>query len=191
MGDKFSLGVGLAHDLELAFRRTGWGDPEEVKRLASGNTLRLVHEVVLGRAEIRPLAAGDAKPNLRCDKRQDGWTLLEHQPRRIVSVADLELVSFLRSGERSIKGYDLIGRARYEFDANLGQEDAEFLLEHEEEIPVEFRQYYLVFTGTIRRRPDGGLYVSFLAFVGKRWNLYWRWLGGDYGSDGRLLCPRK
>ena len=43
-----------------------------------------------------------AEPNLRFDKRQDGWTLLEHQPRRIVSATGLELVPFLRSGEDSI-----------------------------------------------------------------------------------------
>lgn len=54
MGDRFSMSVGLAHDLELAFRRTGWEDAEEVKKLASGETLRLVREVVLGRADIHP-----------------------------------------------------------------------------------------------------------------------------------------
>lgn len=53
MGDKFSMSVGLAHDLEFAFRRTGWEGAEEVKKLASGDTLRLVREVILGRAEIR------------------------------------------------------------------------------------------------------------------------------------------
>lgn len=55
MSDKFSMGVDLAHDLELALRRTGWEDAEEVKKLASGDVLRMVREVVLGRAEIRPL----------------------------------------------------------------------------------------------------------------------------------------
>lgn len=129
-----------------------------------------------------------AEPNLRYDKRRDGWTLLEHAPRRIVSVTGLELVPFLRLGESTIRGYDLIGRARYEFDADLGQEDAEFILEHQEEIPEEFRQFYLPFTATVWRYPDGALYVPCLFWGGGRWCLdFFLWLEYEYDSHVRLL----
>ena len=53
MSDRLSISVDLAHDLELAFRRADW-DAEEVKELTKGDMLRLVREVVLGRAEICP-----------------------------------------------------------------------------------------------------------------------------------------
>ncbi|QQG45472.1 MAG: hypothetical protein HYW89_00845 [Candidatus Sungiibacteriota bacterium] len=78
------------------------------------------------------------KLNFRYDKRKENWDLIEHVSQSITSGVNLELVPFLRPGESSIQGYDLIGRARYELGTHLGQEDAEFLLEHQEEIPAEF-----------------------------------------------------
>src|SRR3989344_4444850 len=62
--------------------------------------------------------------------RKEGWKLLE-------------------DGESSILGEELVVRAREEFKINYGQHDAEWLLEHQDEIPEEFRKYYLVFTGTV------------------------------------------
>ena len=157
----------------------------------------LVSQAALQRG-LAPLAEGrfdgftkTPKPNLRFDKRKDGWELLEHAPRRIVSVADLEPVPFLRQDESSIRGYDLIGRARYELDANLGQEDAEFILEHEAETPESLQSFYLVCTATIWRSPGGGLRVACLYCRGGRWTLRWGWLERDFGLGVRLLRPRK
>jgi len=157
----------------------------------------LVSQAALQRG-LAPLAEGrfdgftkTPKPNLRYDKRKDGWTLLGHAPRRIVSVADLEPVPFLRQDESSIRGYDLIDRARYELDANLGQEDAEFILEHEAEIPESLQSFCLVCTATIWRSPDGVLRVAYLYCYGRRWRLFWGWLEGGFSTNGRLLRPRK
>lgn len=192
MSDELTLDVGLALDLKNGFRRNGWKHAAEIKKLSEGSTLRHVREYVLGNAEIRPHEAGSfAKPNLRFDKRKEGWELREHTGRSIISVDDLEPVPFLRDGEKSIKGYDLIGRARYELNANLGQEDAEFLLEHHVKIPKEFQQYHLVFMGTIWRRVDGLLCVPCLYWYGGQWHLHWLWLVLDSGSYVRLLRPRK
>lgn len=52
MADKFPFDVGLAFDLKNAFLRNGWETAEEVKRLATGDVLRGVRQVVLGKAEI-------------------------------------------------------------------------------------------------------------------------------------------
>lgn len=132
------------------------------------------------------------QPNLRFDKRREGWTLLEHAPRQIISVADLdEPVSFLQDGETSIRGYDLIGRARYEFDANLGQEDGEWLLDREAEIPIGFRQFYFPLTATIWRLPFERLYVPYLTWGGERWHLSWGWLEDGWDSNARLLRLHK
>ncbi len=138
-----------------------------------------------------PCWAKGVEPNLRFDRRKDGLELLEHKPRTITAVSDLKLVPFLRDNEKLIRGYDLISRARYELDANYGQEDAEFLLEHQEEIPAEFRQFYLPFTATIWRQPDGDLFVAYLNFRGGRWGLGWGRLGGGFVAGGRLLRPRR
>lgn len=139
--------------------------------------------------EVRKALA--IEPNLRFDKRKEGWELLEHAPRIIASVRDLELVPFLRAGESSIRGYDLIGRARYEIAADYGQEDAEFILDHQDEIPEGFRKFYLVFPRTVWRDPGGDLIVACMHWDGGRWFLFWSWLGLGFSSLGRLLRPVK
>jgi hypothetical protein len=76
------------------------------------------------------------------DMRAEGWTLLEDvEGVADISAGNLELVLSLKDGERSIKGEELVRRARGELRANLGQRHAEYLLEHQAEIPEEFRKY--------------------------------------------------
>ncbi len=125
------------------------------------------------------------------DKRKNGWKLLEHVPRGLTSVSDLELVPFLKSGESSIRGEELVRRSRLELNTNYGQEDAEWLLEHESEIPAEFRPFYLVFTGTVWGDAFGRRSVAYLYFFGERWLLFFYWLGGGFLSVVRLVRPRK
>lgn len=85
----------------------------------------------------------------------------------------------------------MVRRARIELNANSGQEDAEWLLEHQEKIPVELRKYYLVFTGTIWQGSFGYRYVACLDWRGGQWILYFRWLGCDWYSHYRLVSSRK
>ena len=162
--------------------RDGNRDPEEVLK-----TL----QIIKGHRDFMPVLRGTAKPNLRYDKRPAGWTLIDHVPRHLVSTANLKLVPFLHEGEDSVRGYDLIGRARYKLGVNFGQEDAEFLLDHQAEIPEEFRQYYLVFTGTIWLDSDGRLSVPYLQWDEDRWILCWYWFDLPLDSRGRLIRPRK
>ncbi|QQG44935.1 MAG: hypothetical protein HYW89_02910 [Candidatus Sungiibacteriota bacterium] len=150
------------------------------------------------RRGLAPLAKGlvdgfaaPLRPILQNDKRRQGWTLVDHTPRSIMAVSDLELVPFLRDGEKVLRGYDMMGRARYEFDADLGQEDAEFILERQAEIPEEFRQYYLVFLRTVWLASDGDLYVSCLYFGDGRWYPFFGWLDFDFRPGVRLARFRK
>lgn len=132
------------------------------------------------------------EPNLKFDRRSDGWELLKHSRRVITSVSELELVPFLKEGEQPIRGYDLLGRAEYELDAyRYGQEDAEFIHDHQDEIPEEFRKFYLIFPRTIWRYPGGSLSVACLSWDGERWRLGWGWLEGEFGSGARFLRPVK
>ena len=126
------------------------------------------------------------------DKRKDGWKLLENSPRSITSVKDVEAVPFLRPGENSVGGEEMFRRARVELGTNLSQEDGEWLLEHQNEIPAELRPFYLVLTGTVWQGPGGDRDVAYLDWGGGRWHLYWSWLGdGDWDSDSRVLRLRK
>lgn len=124
------------------------------------------------------------------DKTKNSWTLIENTPLRITSAHDLELVPFLKNGETLINGEEMVRRAR-KLNANYGQEDAEWLLEHQNEIPVKFRGFYLPFTGTVWQDSNGHRHVPYLYWFGEHWFLYFLWLVDDWHSHGRLLRPRK
>lgn len=130
--------------------------------------------------------------SFRRDMRKEGWKLLENVGRRINSISDLELVSFLKSGEDYINGEEMLRRAR-ELDANYSQEDAEWLLEHQNEIPVEMRKYYIVFTGTVWQGSYGYLRVPCLYWFenDRCWCLNFPWLGDGWYSFDRLPRLRK
>ena len=126
--------------------------------------------------------------NFKRDRRKDGWTLLEKTPRRINSI--IETVPFLKTDESSVKGEVMATRA-VELDANYGQEDAEWLLEHQDKIPAELRQFYLVFPATSWQGRDGGRSVPFLRWRGGRWGLDFVWLVDAFRSADRLVRPRR
>ena len=110
--------------------------------------------------------AGDLFIN---DKTKNGWSLIEHTPRRVISVRDLELGPFLKLGESYVSGEEMVRRARVELDANYGQEDAEYLLGHRGEIPAEFRSHVLVFTATVWLDVDRSRRVAYLRWSGESW----------------------
>lgn len=180
------LGMSIIQALMEKARRKGVPD-ETIHSLATPEGDAMLEQF----AEIMACASSLAKPTFVHDKRQDGWTLLENVARRITSVRDLELVPFLKGGETSVIGEEMARRARVELDANLGQEDAEFLLAHQDEIPAEFQKYYLVFPGTVWRFSGGCRCVPCFDWGGLRWVLDFFWLGCGWGSDGRLVRPRK
>lgn len=136
----------------------------------------------------------ESKPvstTIKYDKTKDGWTgPLEDVGPRITSVKGLELLPFLKRGESYVNGEVMKKRAE-EQNANFGQLDAEWLLEHQSEIPKEFRKYYLAFPGTVRRDSDGSRCVAFLYWSDDQWCLRWDWLGSDWSSGDRLLCLSK
>lgn len=131
-------------------------------------------------------------PTFRRDMRKEGWTLLEdvEDPAEI-SAGNLDLVPFLKKGESRIDGEELVRRARGELRANLGQRHTEYLLEHQDEIPEEFRKYYLAFTGTVWRGRSGYRRAACLCWRGKRWDLDFYWLDSDFRSGDRVVRPRE
>lgn len=125
------------------------------------------------------------------DMREEDWELLENVSRVTNSVAALKLVPFLKPDENYVNGEEMVRRARMELASNFGQEDAEWLLEHQAEIPDEWRKFYLVFTGTVWRGSRGHRGVAYLYWDGGRWFLHFHWLDLDWHSIGRLLRLRK
>lgn len=121
----------------------------------------------------------------------DGWVLLKNSPRRLTSSSPyLELVPFLRDGEKKIGGDEMMRRARLKL-ANYGQEDAEFLLKDPGQIPMDFRPFCLVFPGTVWLDSDGNREFASLDCFGGRWRLHFIL---EYGLDfdqHRLIRPHK
>lgn len=123
------------------------------------------------------------------DMRKEGWILLDNAPRRLSSA--VSGVSFLKEDESSIDGEEMVHRARVELDANYGQEDAEWLLDNQDKIPAELRNFYPVFPATIWRDSGGRRSVPSLHWRGDGWVLYFFWLDSDWSSSDRLVVPRK
>ena len=147
------------------------GGMDGVRRLLSG-------ELSVASAAFLPFAR---------DKIKDGWTLIEDvsEPGEI-SISSLELLSFLKSGESFVSGNTMADCAK-ENGANLGQRQAEYLLSHQEDIPQEWRQYYLVFPGTVWQAAHGYRGVPCLGWDGGRWDLRFGWLGSVWDAGDRLV----
>lgn len=152
-------------------------DPEGVAR-----TLQLILEGDLPRQFFK-----------RDMRKESGWTLEKEgpaYPASIVKPTDLELVAFVYYGEQSVVGAELERRAT-KLGADLGQHTAEWLLDHKDEIPEEWRRYYLVFPGSVWQDSLGRRRVPDLCWGGARWYLYFPRLGPRFPSGGRLVQPRK
>lgn len=96
-----------------------------------------------------------------------------------------ELVPFLKEGESCVSCDAMVERAK-ELNANLGQDDGEFILKNQEEIPQEFRKkFYLVFTAW--RNPSNPQGFACLAWGDGRGYQGWLCPDDDWGAGGRLV----
>ncbi len=141
------------------------------------------------RNEFRRVCGLDAK--FKYDKTKDSWTCLPEDRgiQRITSIDQikaLDEVSFLEKGESCVNGEVMLQRAKAK-GLDWSQYDAEYLLEHQDEIPKKLRKFCLPFTGTVWRDSGGGRCVACLDWCGGEWCLGWGWLGYDWDSDCRLL----
>jgi hypothetical protein len=100
-----------------------------------------------------------------------------------------DILGFLRGGEESVVGHMMIERAQ-EMSAHLGEGDGQYLLDHQQYIPVALRgKATFVFTDWCH--PDGSEYVCCVDWHDRRWARYWRWLGRDnWRGNDRVLRRR-
>ncbi len=159
------------------------GSDDDIHRLArpeGAETITKLAKLIVGSKSI-----------FSRDMRKEGWTLIEDvsEPEQIL-ISGLEIFSFLKEGEDHISSEEMRSRAK-DMGAHLGQRHAEYLLEHQADIPKDWRSFYLVFPGTFWRFPDGYLRVPFLYWNGVRWCLVFLWLGFGWDSSVRFLRVRK
>lgn len=100
-----------------------------------------------------------------------------------------ELLGFLKEGEKSIVGHEMVKRSK-EMNAHLGQDDGQYLLDHQQDIPVSLRGK-VAFVFTNWRRPDSSDDVCRVYWNDGRWVRGWLWLGRDYWNDDDRVLRRK
>lgn len=82
-----------------------------------------------------------------------------------------ELLGFLEGDEKSVKGDVMVARAK-KMNANSGQDDGQYLLDHQAEIP-ESLWGKVVFVFTDWRHPDYSGRVACVRWRGDRWIPFW------------------
>ena len=96
-----------------------------------------------------------------------------------------EILGFLKGDEESVPGDVMVSCAK-EMGANLGKDDCDHLLAHQNEIPVALRGK-IVFVFPDMRSPGDRGYVAYLYWLGGRWVVGFYWLGGVWVGSYRVL----
>lgn len=122
----------------------------------------------------------------------EGWTVFREDTEGLggFEVKNLELVIILEGKELFVWGFDICNRAR-DKGVNLSLKDGKYILDHQDEIPKEFRPYWILLPGTLVRDHDVGLYVPLLFWDGERWYLDFHRLEIGWSFRVRFVRPRK
>ena len=173
------ISLGQAHETELTLEKAG---------ATTEFWTRLAQNLELAKATVAFVMTMVFRLVSKIDRDMTGWTCLEP-----VGAEEGEfeptLCEFLREGENSINGEEMIRRAK-EQGVLTGLRHAEAMLRNQERIPVEWRKHYLVFP-EVWQGPGGGRNVFYLYWGGRRWYLVCGWLGDDFYSRSRLVGSRK
>lgn len=121
------------------------------------------------------------------------WKVIKDVSPTEFQVKDLEFVTFVKEGELLVN-YKVARKRAIGLKANFGIADAQYLLEHQKEIPAEFfeTEERIVFPGTLLRDKGGSLMVGYL-FLGidGRWHGAFRGIYGPWGSHEYLARRKK
>jgi hypothetical protein len=182
MADKFTLSVGLAHELEQAMNRNGGWNGGLIKQLVEGQNLSRVRDVLLGRALAAiPIVNGDADPFIPDER----FVLVEHKRSGQMELTregntlclNGRKIGFLRSADNlraTVYGDDV--REQVAGKTVLNGNVLDLLLENQYLIPEAWKTcsfgidyHTIVFWGTILRSPNGEHFTRGLSFNGKKW----------------------
>lgn len=121
---------------------------------------------------------------LQFDKINDGWKLIENVT--FEGEPKLQLDTCLQKDESYVVGRTMLERAK-KMDDRAGQLHAERMLEHQDKIPVEWRNFYLVFTGTIWRVLYVRFCIPYLYWDDGEWQSGWFWSCDSFNNSYRLV----
>ena len=102
-----------------------------------------------------------------------------------------EACAFLLDGETSVIGHTMIERTAGMSGKACGQDDGQYLLDNQQDIPSEFRKFYLVVQDWRLPVDSGYVYYLYWDEDSRQWIRYWNWLGSGYWDDGDRVLRRK
>ena len=172
--DEFKLGVGQAHEFEIAARLAGWTNAEFARMTQDAKKLKQVLAVIRGTAEIKSithLIDLNADPFIPC-----GLTIRREDQLKEVTCGQLAfsadtLALFLTKTQmvRAVSGHDIL--KEIEGQPALNANALDFLLEHQELIPKELKGMKIFFWGTIFYSNQAEVrVVRYLYWNGLCWN---------------------
>ena len=183
---------GLFDQLRLVIRRSNLND-DQLQAIRDSSQLPTLLESVWARlaaivCNIVRLPITTPKEFVKPD-----WMKKLLKGNDALSPGDYQLTfePFLNDGENSVKGDEMVRRAKAS-GAMSGLQIALYLLANQDLIPTEFRgKKYLVFAEAEALGSSGGRRVACLYWGGRSWVLGWVWLGGGFRGDGLLVRARK
>jgi len=202
MDDEFTFNsAGQIHELEMAFAKSGdWTNSDMTCVIQKPELLSGFLKVVREQAQIVVV-----KYVVTCARRlflrrlDSGWDEEEYWncgTMELEKRADGQLYVSGRKVERYLhpdqkdSGVIYSHKLRKELSGHpiLCTCVLDYLLEHTELIPEDWRSDYTFFWGTIFRDPNDRLYVACLYWNGRRWNWHCNWLGDSWYCDYSAAC---
>lgn len=152
MSEDLGLDVGQANELKLAARRAG-ATNADLKALSEGNMFARILPVLRGDASVTIRHTIDCRAKPYTPK---GWKIKFHRKRRSLALSP-EMIELYWPGKGSedLAGSTIITKLSYKGNKNiLNANVLDFLLEHPELIPDEWKDLKVSFWGT--RYNDNG-----------------------------------
>ncbi len=188
---EFNVSFPLINELFMAFRRnsgtSGPWTPGDIKKLSSGNTLSLVHDVIRGLSEIKKI-----EDLIDCDTDPfvpSGWKIVRHCRNGLFQFSLSAVRLYLNEQQEtngSVSGEQLSEELKNKSALNTNVLD--WLLANPKHIPEEWKKETIFFWGTIYHNGFGDLCVRALKWDNFRWDwVYQRLCYNFYGDSPAAL----
>jgi len=116
----------------------------------------------------------------------DGWKIERYVLPNRFEVRDLEFIPFLYGGELFLRGEDIMERVNELCANELGLADAKYVLDHQDQIPADLREYTLFFAGAILCDDSKECRVPYLVFLNNAWTIEFYWMRDEWGGNFRV-----
>lgn len=139
------------------------------------------------KAVIVPRVQLKSPPHFVHDQTRESWELVEDVD--FIGNENLELVQLLEGIEEFLSSDILLERSKKE--SRAGQRHAERLLLQQQDIPKEWRAFWLIFPGTVWRNANNISFMPYMRWAGRRkgWIFGFDWLDSSliFNASIRLV----